>query len=169
MDCSLLGLSVHGILQARILEWVTIPFSRGFSRPRYQNPGLLHCRQIQFPGDQGSPMVWGNSLNSTLLEKAWQSKHSISLKKKKKNLQRRLLRRLISLPQGGRDLETISTETQERSSWLSLSLPFNIRNNDSTVPATQTPPVKFARCRPSLLFRRRQIYIRQRVISKYDS
>ena len=25
MDCSLLGSSVHGILQARILEWVTFP------------------------------------------------------------------------------------------------------------------------------------------------
>ena len=31
MDCSLPGFSVHGILQARILEWVAIPFSRGFS------------------------------------------------------------------------------------------------------------------------------------------
>ena len=29
MDCSLPGSSVHGILQARILEWVVIPFSRG--------------------------------------------------------------------------------------------------------------------------------------------
>ena len=29
MDCSPLGTSVHGILQARILEWVAIPFSRG--------------------------------------------------------------------------------------------------------------------------------------------
>ena len=28
MDCSLPGFSVHGILQARILEWVAIPFSR---------------------------------------------------------------------------------------------------------------------------------------------
>ena len=34
MDCSLLGSSVHGILQARILEWVAIPFSRGSSQPR---------------------------------------------------------------------------------------------------------------------------------------
>ena len=31
MDCSS---SVHGILQARIPEWVAIPFSRGFSLPR---------------------------------------------------------------------------------------------------------------------------------------
>ena len=30
------GSSVHGILQARILEWVTISFSRGSSRPRNQ-------------------------------------------------------------------------------------------------------------------------------------
>ena len=29
MDCSPTGPSVHGILQARILEWVVIPFSRG--------------------------------------------------------------------------------------------------------------------------------------------
>ena len=34
MDCSLPGSSVHGILQARILEWVAIPFSRGSSWPR---------------------------------------------------------------------------------------------------------------------------------------
>ena len=34
MDCSLPGSSVHGILQARILEWVGIPFSRGSSPPR---------------------------------------------------------------------------------------------------------------------------------------
>ena len=30
-DCSPPGSSVHGILQARILEWVAIPFSRGSS------------------------------------------------------------------------------------------------------------------------------------------
>ena len=34
MDCSPPGSSVHGILQARILEWVTIYFSREFSPPR---------------------------------------------------------------------------------------------------------------------------------------
>ena len=34
MDCSLPGSSVHGILQARILEWVDIPFPRGSSQPR---------------------------------------------------------------------------------------------------------------------------------------
>ena len=34
MDCSPPGSSVHGLLQARILEWIAIPFSRGSSRPR---------------------------------------------------------------------------------------------------------------------------------------
>ena len=29
MDCSLPDSSVHGVFQARILEWVAIPFSRG--------------------------------------------------------------------------------------------------------------------------------------------
>ena len=31
MDCSLLGSSVHGVFQARILDWVAISFSRGYS------------------------------------------------------------------------------------------------------------------------------------------
>ena len=34
MECSLPGFSVHGIFQARVLEWVAISFSRWSSRPR---------------------------------------------------------------------------------------------------------------------------------------
>ena len=34
MDCSLPGSSIHGILQARVLEWGAIAFSRESSRPR---------------------------------------------------------------------------------------------------------------------------------------
>ena len=34
MDCSLLDSTVHGILQARILEWVAISSFRGSSQPR---------------------------------------------------------------------------------------------------------------------------------------
>ena len=48
MDCSLLGSSVHGILQARILAWITIPFSRGSSLTQGSNPGLWPCRQILY-------------------------------------------------------------------------------------------------------------------------
>ena len=36
--------TVHGSLQARILEWISFPFSRGSSQPRELNPGLPHCR-----------------------------------------------------------------------------------------------------------------------------
>ena len=36
MDCNSLGSSVHGILQARRLEWVAMPSSRGFSWSRDQ-------------------------------------------------------------------------------------------------------------------------------------
>ena len=36
VDCSQPGSSVHGILQARILEWVAISFFRGSSQPRDQ-------------------------------------------------------------------------------------------------------------------------------------
>ena len=34
MDCSLPGSSVHGIFQAKVLEWVAISFSRGSFQPR---------------------------------------------------------------------------------------------------------------------------------------
>ena len=41
MDCSPAGSSNHGILQARILEWVAMPFFRGSSPPRDQT-WVLH-------------------------------------------------------------------------------------------------------------------------------
>ena len=45
MDCSLPGSSIHGVFQARILEWVVISFSSRSSRPQGSNLGLPHCRQ----------------------------------------------------------------------------------------------------------------------------
>ena len=36
VDCSPSGSSVHGVLQARILEWVAMPSSRGSTQPRDQ-------------------------------------------------------------------------------------------------------------------------------------
>ena len=49
LDCRPPGSSVHGILQARILKWVTIPFSRGSP-----DPGIEH----------GSPALQADSLPS---------------------------------------------------------------------------------------------------------
>ena len=47
VDCSPPGSSVHGILQARVLEWVAISFSRRSSQPRDQTRiSLPHCRQM---------------------------------------------------------------------------------------------------------------------------
>ena len=48
MDCSLPHSSVHGIFQARVLEWVAIPFSGGSSQSRDQRQGLPHCRQMLY-------------------------------------------------------------------------------------------------------------------------
>jgi len=79
MDCSQPGSSVHGILQARILEWVAMPSSRGYCQPRDQTQVsyascigrwlLYHYRHLgyvlessqNYPPDPGS----GKKLSST--------------------------------------------------------------------------------------------------------
>ena len=48
MVCSLPGSSVHGISQARILEWVAMPSSRGSSQPRDQTHVSCIGRQILY-------------------------------------------------------------------------------------------------------------------------
>ena len=48
MDCSLPGSSLHGIFQARVLEWVAISFSRGSSQPRDSTWIYPHCRQTLY-------------------------------------------------------------------------------------------------------------------------
>ena len=55
MGSSLPSSCVHGILQARILDWVAIPSPRDLPDLGL-NPGLLHCRQILYhQSHQGSP------------------------------------------------------------------------------------------------------------------
>ena len=48
MDWSPPGSSVHGILQARILEWVAVPYSRGSSRPGIK-PGSAALQADSIP------------------------------------------------------------------------------------------------------------------------
>ena len=56
MGCSPPGPSVRGILPARILEWVAIPFSRGSFLPRDRTQISFLCRQILYClSHQGSP------------------------------------------------------------------------------------------------------------------
>ena len=57
VDCSPPGSSVHGILQARILEWVAISFSRGSSRPTDQTQvSWIAGRHFNLWSHQGSPI-----------------------------------------------------------------------------------------------------------------
>ena len=57
-DCSLPGSSVHGILQARILEWVAVPSSKGSSQPRIEpkSPALqMDFSPFEPPGKHPPP------------------------------------------------------------------------------------------------------------------
>ena len=65
MDCCPPGSSVHGILQARILEWVAISFSRGSSWPRVRT--LVSCIVGRFfttepPGKPPQSMSYASSI-----------------------------------------------------------------------------------------------------------
>ena len=63
MDCRPSDSPVHGILQARILECVAIPFSRGSSWPR-DGTRVQCCRQVLYHlSHQGSPESLRNTSN----------------------------------------------------------------------------------------------------------
>jgi len=49
MDCSLPGSSVHGISQARILEWIAISLSRGIFPTQGSYLHLLHWQADSLP------------------------------------------------------------------------------------------------------------------------
>ena len=69
-DCSPPGASIHGILQARILEWVAITFSRGSSCPRDLTAvSYISCigRQVLYHQHHlGSPMSMESQQSQTL-------------------------------------------------------------------------------------------------------
>ena len=56
MNCSLLGSSVHRILQARILEWVVITFFRGSSDPEMEPRSLALQADCFFYEPLGKPL-----------------------------------------------------------------------------------------------------------------
>ena len=67
MDGSLPGSFVHGIFQARILEWVAMPSSRGASRPKDQavSPVAPALQADSLPlSHQGSPKLSVNQLQN---------------------------------------------------------------------------------------------------------
>ena len=68
MDFSPPGSSVHGTLQARILEWVAISF-QGIFPAQGLNPGLPLCRQILYSlRHHGSPDPEGRLYKNLVLE-----------------------------------------------------------------------------------------------------
>ena len=55
--CNSVDYTVHGILQARILEWVAFPFSRRSSQPRDQTQVSHIAGRFFLPAEpQGKPM-----------------------------------------------------------------------------------------------------------------
>jgi len=48
MDCSPTGSSIYGILQAKIVEWAAMPFSRGSSHSRDQTHIFFIGRKILY-------------------------------------------------------------------------------------------------------------------------
>ena len=87
MDCSPSGSSVHGISQARMLEWVAISFSMGSSWPpggQGLNSHLLYCRQILYQlSNQGSLKLLSNLWT---LFKTFQCPNNILYNKRKLRL-----------------------------------------------------------------------------------
>ena len=88
MDSSLPGTSIHGIFQARVLEWGAIAFSvypaEAQGKPENTevgsltllqqifltqelNVGLLHCRRILYQGSPHFHWEYGNFLNLVLI------------------------------------------------------------------------------------------------------
>ena len=69
--CDPVDYAVHGILQARILEWVAFPFSRGSSQPRIEprSPALQADSLLaELLGKQpwGTDNYWQASLSSQI-------------------------------------------------------------------------------------------------------
>ena len=64
MDCSPLSSSVHGIFQARLLEWVAIPFSRGSSRPGIE-PGSPALQVNSWPSEPPRNLTYASSFSDS--------------------------------------------------------------------------------------------------------
>ena len=75
-NCSLPGSSVHGILQARVLKWVAIPFSRGSSNPGIEpwSPALqADFLPFELRGSPKRGMHWLHWARNWIQAPAWQA------------------------------------------------------------------------------------------------
>ena len=74
MDCSLPGFSVHGILQARILEWVAISSSRGSSQQRDRT--CISCVSEFFTHSTFREALWETSSSPKIIFHIAWAKHA---------------------------------------------------------------------------------------------
>ena len=80
MDCSPPGSSVHRILQARIMEWIAIPFSRVTSWPRDQTwVSYITGKFFTIWAHQGSPVSGTKSSLPSKVAKCFYWSHSFLL------------------------------------------------------------------------------------------
>ena len=82
MDCSLPGSSVHGISQAKILEWVAMSSSRAISPPRDRIQVSVYFRSESRPGPRGR--MWnvrvvfrGGSMRRDPSSDSWQTHEGV--------------------------------------------------------------------------------------------
>ena len=76
MDCSPPDSSVHEILWARILEWVAIPFSRGYSWPRDQTQVSCNAGSFLLSEPPGKPKLTVFQLKNKTKQNSLQSSRS---------------------------------------------------------------------------------------------
>ena len=73
MDCSLPGSSVHGIFQARVLEWVAISFSRGSSWSRdWTQPSRIIYIISSEPPEKSLHNSYGNTKDPKWPKQSWE-------------------------------------------------------------------------------------------------
>ena len=94
MDCSPPGSSIHGILPARILEWVAIPFSRGSFRPGWEDSNRK-------PVVQSSVIPWDNHQDKRMGRNRPQMKDDHSFQPRDVNYDRKWW---MALSSGGKHL-----------------------------------------------------------------
>ena len=80
MNCSLSGSSVYAILQAKILEWIAIPFSRGSSLPKDQT--LISCiadRFFTIWATREAPIGWNRCIFLQLISQVLSDRMTVTL------------------------------------------------------------------------------------------
>ena len=133
------GSSVREILQARILEWVAIPFPRGPSQPSSRTPGLLDCRQMLYRlGHQGSRITrWADAQGSQLGRPLQRQKLATGLRRRRLMLHRKF----CAASEGGSALEfdNFNTLKPKQSVRASLGSFLMLHHQDVSFAGVQIP------------------------------